>query len=215
MAILAPSILSADFSTLAQDVAAAEESGATYLHLDIMDGAFVPNISFGAGVISCLRPKSKMVFDVHMMVEEPSRFIDDFVKAGADIIVVHAEACKHLDRTLMQIKEAGIKCGVALNPATPLSILDYVYDLVDMIVLMSVNPGFGNQKFIPYTMTKLKQLRTILDEKELDVDIEIDGGVKLTNCKELIDLGATVLVAGSAVFKGDIRANTKAFLEII
>jgi ribulose-phosphate 3-epimerase len=150
-----------------------------------------------------------------MMVEEPSRYVDDFVEAGADIIVVHQEACLHLDRTLNKIKDEGVKAGVALNPATSLHTLDYVLDQVDMILLMSVNPGFGNQKFIPYVVDKIRQLKSMLDERGLQVPIEVDGGVSLQNAQELLDAGASVLVAGSAVFKGDAQANVKAFQEIL
>lgn len=215
MSILAPSILSANFATLGEDVKAVEEAGAQYLHLDIMDGTFVPNISFGAGVIKWLRKDCNMVFDVHMMVEEPGRYIEDFVKAGADLIVVHQEACKHLDRTIQQIKEAGIRCGVALNPATSLSTLDYILDSLDVVLIMTVNPGFGNQSFIPYTVQKIRNLRKMIDERGLSTKIEIDGGVKLDNCASLKEIGVDIMVAGSAVFKGDASANAKAFLEII
>jgi ribulose-phosphate 3-epimerase len=215
MAILAPSVLSADFANLGRDVQLISEAGAEYIHLDVMDGTFVPNISFGAGVIKKIRPYSDKVFDVHMMVEEPSRYVDDFVEAGADIIVVHQEACLHLDRTLNKIKDEGVKAGVALNPATSLHTLDYVLDQVDMILLMSVNPGFGNQKFIPYVVDKIRQLKSMLDERGLQVPIEVDGGVSLQNAQELLDAGASVLVAGSAVFKGDAQANVKAFQEIL
>ncbi|WP_313187448.1 ribulose-phosphate 3-epimerase [Lacrimispora sp.] len=211
---LAPSILAADFKILGQQVAEVSEAGAQYIHLDVMDGAFVPSISFGMPVVGSLRSCTDRIFDVHMMVEEPGRYIDDFKEAGADLICVHAEACTHLDRTINQIKEAGLKAGVALNPATPLSVLDFILSEVDMVLIMTVNPGFGGQKFIPYTLNKVKALRRICRERNLDTDIQVDGGVTCDNVRELIEAGANVFVAGSAVFKGNAADNTKAFLKI-
>ncbi|EXG86892.1 ribulose-phosphate 3-epimerase [Clostridium sp. ASBs410] len=211
---LAPSILAADFKILGQQVAEVSEAGAHYIHLDVMDGAFVPSISFGMPVIGSLRSCTDRIFDVHMMVEEPGRYINDFKEAGADLICVHAEACTHLDRTINQIKEAGLKAGVALNPATPLSILDFILTEVDMVLIMTVNPGFGGQKFIPYTLDKVKALRRICKERNLETDIQVDGGVTCENVRELIEAGANVFVAGSAVFKGNAADNTKAFLKI-
>ncbi|WP_313260228.1 ribulose-phosphate 3-epimerase, partial [Lacrimispora sp.] len=170
--------------------------------------------SFGMPVIGSLRGCTDRIFDVHMMVEEPGRYINDMKEAGADLICVHAEACNHLDRTINQIKEAGLKAGVALNPATPLSVLDFILPEVDMVLIMTVNPGFGGQKFIPYTLDKVRALRRICRERDLETDIQVDGGVTCDNVRELIEAGANVFVAGSAVFKGNAAANTKAFLKI-
>ena len=180
----------------------------------MMDGDFVPSISFGMPVIASLRSCTDKVFDVHMMVREPGRYIDAMKEAGADIISVHVEACTHLDRTVNQIKEAGLKAGVVLNPATPVDVLDCILDQVDMVLLMTVNPGFGGQKFIPYTLEKIRALRKKCDMRGLSMDIEVDGGVTCDNVRELMEAGANVFVAGSAIFKGDVTANTKAFLKI-
>ena len=214
MYILAPSVLAADFSRLGEEVKTVAEAGAKYIHLDVMDGAFVPSISFGMPVIEKLRGCTDAVFDVHMMVEEPGRYVQAMKKAGADIICVHQEACVHLDRTINQIKEAGCKAAVAVNPATPVETLSCILDQVDMFLIMSVNPGFGGQKFIPYTVEKIKKLRKMLDEAGLKTDIQVDGGVTAANVRTLIEAGANVFVAGSAVFKNDAAANTKEFLEI-
>ena len=214
MFLLAPSILGADFKHLEQQVCEAADAGAQYIHLDVMDGDFVPSISFGMPVIASLRSCTDKVFDVHMMVREPGRYIDAMKEAGADIISVHVEACTHLDRTVNQIKEAGLKAGVVLNPATPVDVLDCILDQVDMVLLMTVNPGFGGQKFIPYTLEKIRALRKNCDMRGLSMDIEVDGGVTCDNVRELMEAGANVFVAGSAIFKGDVTANTKAFLKI-
>lgn len=214
MYILAPSVLAADFSKLGEEVKTVADAGAKYIHLDVMDGAFVPSISFGMPVIEKLRGCTDAIFDVHMMVEEPGRYIQDMKKVGADLICVHQEACVHLDRTINQIKEAGCKAAVALNPATPVETLSCILDQVDMFLIMSVNPGFGGQKFIPYAVEKIKKLRRMLDDAGLKTDIQVDGGVTTENVRMLIEAGANVFVAGSAVFKNDAAANTKAFLEI-
>lgn len=214
MIILSPSILGADFKRLGEQVQEVAAAGAQYIHLDVMDGAFVPSISFGMPVIESLRSCTDHVFDVHMMVEEPGRYVADMKKAGADLICVHQEACVHLDRTINQIKEAGMKAAVALNPATPVETLNVILPEVDMVLLMSVNPGFGGQKFIPYTLDKIRALRHMVNERGLSTRIEVDGGVTTANVRQVIEAGADVIVAGSAVFKGNAAENTKAFLEI-
>ena len=214
MYILAPSVLAADFGKLAEDTAKAREGGASYLHLDVMDGAFVPSISFGMPVIASLRGYTDLVFDVHMMVEDPGRYVESIRAAGADIITVRQEACTHLDRVIGQIKASGAKAGVALNPATPVSTLECVLDQVDMVLVMSVNPGFGGQKFIPYTLDKVRALRQYFDRKGLSTDIQVDGGVNRDTIRPLIEAGANVLVAGSAVFGGDVKANVETFMNI-
>lgn len=212
--ILAPSILGADFTKLGEEIKTVAEAGAEYIHLDVMDGAFVPSISFGMPVIQAMRKTTDKIFDVHMMVEEPGRYITDMKNAGADLICVHAEACCHLDRTLHQIKEAGLKAGVGLNPSTPVEVLEYVLPLTDMVLVMSVNPGFGGQKFIPYATEKVKKLRAMIEDRGLSTDIQVDGGVTLENAKELLEAGANILVAGSAVFKDDAAANVAGFIKI-
>ena len=215
MNCLAPSILSADFSILGEQVRLLDESGAQYVHIDVMDGMFVPSISFGLPVIKTLRPVTDRIFDVHLMIGQPERYIDDFVDAGADLITVHAEATTHLDRTIHAIKDRGVLAAAALNPATPLSVLDYILPELDMVLLMSVNPGFGGQKYIPYTSQKLKDLRKMIQKTGQQIDVEVDGGVNLNNVREIMDAGANIIVAGSAVFRGDISRNVGAFLKIM
>ncbi|MBZ4663816.1 MAG: ribulose-phosphate 3-epimerase [Caloramator sp.] len=209
---IAPSILSADFSRLYEEIKKVEEAGADYLHIDVMDGHFVPNITIGAPVVKAIRKNSNLVFDVHLMIENPDYYIEDFAKAGADIITVHAEACRHLNRTIQNIKSFGKKVGVALNPATPLNVLDYSLEYIDMVLIMTVNPGFGGQKFIPNMVEKIKKLKTTIHSRGFDIDIEVDGGIKLDNFREVVEAGANVLVAGSAIFESDdIKKTTSEF----
>lgn len=215
MNCLSPSILSADFSRLGEQVRLLDETGAQYVHIDVMDGMFVPSITYGALVMKSIRECTERIFDVHLMIEEPVRYIKDFADAGADLITVHAEACTHLDRTIQAIKERGILAGVALNPATPLSAVEYILPEVDMVLVMTVNPGFGGQKLIPYTVEKVRDLKKLIDKRGLKTDIEVDGGINLENVAEVMDAGANIIVAGSAVFNGDVQENVEAFLSII
>ena len=215
MNCLSPSILSADYTILGEQIKKMDEAGAQYVHIDVMDGQFVPSISIGLPVIKTIRKCTDRIFDVHLMIEEPIRYIDEFADAGADIITVHAESCKHLDRTIDAIKEKGIIAGVALNPATPLSAIEYVLPKVDMVLVMTVNPGFGGQKLIPYTVDKVRDLKKLIQSTGNKVDIEVDGGINLNNVREVMEAGANIIVAGSAVFNGDIENNVKSFLDIL
>lgn len=215
MVKLAPSILSADFADLLNDVKRVEAAGADWLHIDIMDGHFVPNISFGPMVFKSIKGKVDLPFDVHLMIEKPDMYIKDFVDAGAHIITVHAEASIHLHRTIQLIKSHDVKAGVSLNPSTSLSAVEEILGEVDMILLMSVNPGFGGQSFIPSTLDKIKRLKKMIDDRGLSVEIQVDGGVKLENAAEVIKAGASVLVAGSAVFGAeDLNKRVADFKEI-
>lgn len=215
MAIIAPSLLSANYLNLQADCDMLNESQADWYHLDVMDGRFVPNISFGPMLIEFFRKATTKVCDVHLMILEPEKYAEQFKNAGADILTVHAEACTHLHRNIQQIKSLGMKAGVALNPHTPVSSLSDILHDIDMVCLMSVNPGFGGQKFIPYTLDKIKQLRKMIDEKGLKVDIEIDGGVTLDNAASILAAGATVLVAGNTVFKSADQKKTIADLKLL
>ncbi len=212
---LAPSILSADFSRLGEDVKKIETAGAHLIHVDVMDGHFVPNISYGATVMKSLCGKTQMPFDVHLMIENPDQYIGDFVTDQTEYITVHQEACPHINRTLQHIRSLDVKPGVAINPGTPVSALDYVLEDADLILVMSVNPGFGGQKFIPSTLRKAQELKELREKRGLNFRIEIDGGINVTNAKSVIDAGVEILVAGSSVFKADdVPTRVKEFLEI-
>lgn len=213
---LAPSILSADFSRLGEQVAQIEKAGAQVIHVDVMDGHFVPNISFGAVVMKSLLGKTKMPFDVHLMIENPERYLKDFVTENTEIITVHAEACVDLKKILNSIKSFGIRTGVSIKPATPISVLDDVFEEIDMVLLMSVEPGFGGQSFIPSTMDKIKELKAWKEKRNPNLEISIDGGISLDNIKSVIDAGVELVVAGSSVFGApDIEKRVKEFLEIM
>lgn len=210
---LSPSLLSADFTDLKSEIEVLDKNGVKYLHLDVMDGMFVPNISFGPMIIKQLRPLTNMVFDVHLMIEDPDRYVQNFKDAGAEILTVHYEACKHLHRTISYIKSLGMKSGVSLNPATNIEVLDYVLEDLDLVLIMSVNPGFGGQSFIPSAIDKIKNLKAKIRERNLNVIVEVDGGVKTTNVKDVIEAGADLIVSGSDVF-ADKENRIKAYKEI-
>lgn len=208
---LAPSILAADFNKLGEQITLLEQAGVEYLHLDVMDGNFVPSISFGMPVIASIRKNSKLIFDVHLMIEEPIRYLEAFKEAGADIITVHAEACTHLHRTVTKIKELGLKAGVSLNPATPLNELEYILKDLDMVLIMTVNPGFGGQKLIPGTFTKVAEVKKMAKKAGIAIDIEVDGGITLDNVELALEAGANIIVSGTSVFSGDIKENVAGF----
>lgn len=214
--ILSPSILSADFKKLGEELETIDKAGAEYVHVDVMDGLFVKSISFGMPVIKSARSATDKVFDVHLMIEEPIRYIEDFVKAGADIITVHVEACQDVAATLKKIKEYNVKPAITLNPETPVKAIEPYLSMVDMVLVMSVHPGFGGQKFIPESIQKVKEVKKLLIDKGLDnVDIEIDGGINAENLASVLEAGVNVVVAGSAVFKNDASENVKKFKEIM
>ncbi|MBQ9983133.1 MAG: ribulose-phosphate 3-epimerase [Lachnospiraceae bacterium] len=216
MNYLAPSVLSADFSKLGKEIETVAMAGAPIIHLDVMDGMFVPNISFGAPVISCVRKVTDAVFDVHLMVEEPIRYLEDFHRAGADVITVHYEACKDLTATLTKIKKYGVKVGVSISPDTSADVLQPYLDMVDMVLIMSVHPGFGGQSFIESSLEKIRTVRSMLDEiGKKETWIEVDGGIGADNIVSVMEAGANVFVAGSAVFKGDIVANVQKLNALI
>lgn len=211
---LAPSILSADFARLLEDVKKVENAGCEYLHIDVMDGHFVPNITLGPQIVKSLRKDVNMIFDAHLMIENPDNYIKDFVDAGCDIIVVHQEACKHLHRTIQNIKSHGIKAGVSLNPATSIECIKHIIEDIDMVLIMTVNPGFGGQSFIESMIPKIEELKSFIDSKGLNIDIQVDGGIKPNNVDKVVKAGANIIVAGSAIFNSDdIESTIKLFRE--
>ena len=215
MMILAPSLLAADFKNLDRELTLIQENGAEYLHFDVMDGMFVPSISFGMPVLQSIKPITKIVCDAHLMVQEPIRYVEAFAKAGADLITVHVEACEDIHATIAKIKECGCKVGVSICPETPVSVVEDLLEKIDMVLIMSVHPGFGGQKFIPESLEKIAAVRAMINEKGLNVDVQVDGGIYTHNVEDVVKAGANIIVAGSAVFNGDVAQNTKDMLALI
>ncbi len=215
MNCLSPSILSADFSRLGEQLQALDRAGAQYVHIDVMDGFFVPQITYGMPVIRSIRPCTERIFDVHLMIDDPIRYIDDFADAGADLISVHAEACLQLERTVHAIKERGVLASVAVSPGTPLSVVEPLLQELDMVLIMGIQPGFGGQPFIPEMLEKIREMRRIIMNQGYPTDIEVDGGVKVSNVRDILNAGANIIVAGSAIFQGDVEENTRRFLQIM
>ena len=211
---LSPSILAADFNILGEQIKVIETSGVPYLHIDVMDGNFVPSISFGLPVIASIRRNTNLIFDVHLMIEEPIRYLEEFKAAGADIITVHVEACKDLKKTIAKIKDLGLKAGVTLKPATGLDTLSEIITEIDMVLIMSVNPGFGGQAFLPESLQKIRDLKTMAKQYGADFDIEVDGGIKADNVADVLKAGANVIVSGTSIFSGDMKDNINKFHKI-
>ncbi len=212
---ISPSILSASFDNLLSDIKIVEEAGVDMIHIDVMDGHFVPNITIGPLVLNSIRNKTKLPFDVHLMISDPDKYVEEFINSGADIITVHVEACTHLHRTIQNIKALGVKAAVSLNPATPLNTIEEILEELDMVLIMSVNPGFGGQKFIKKSIDKIERLKKMIDDKNLNIDIQVDGGISTDNVKEVVDAGANVIVSGSAIFKSDnIKDTINLFREL-
>lgn len=213
--ILAPSILAADFNNLGEEMKKTERNGAQYIHFDVMDGMFVPSISFGMPVLKSIHDTTEQIMDAHLMVQEPIRYIEAFKEAGADIVTIHLEACENVEQTIAKIRECGMKVGLSICPETSEKEVEHLLSKIDMLLVMSVHPGFGGQKFIPESLDKIRAIRKMIEEKGLNVDIQVDGGIYLTNVREVLDAGANIIVAGSALFKGDPAQNTKEFMEIL
>lgn len=213
--ILAPSILAADFNNLGEEMKKTERNGAQYIHFDVMDGMFVPSISFGMPVLKSIHDTTGQIMDAHLMVQEPIRYIEAFKEAGADIVTIHLEACENVEETIAKIRECGMKVGLSICPETSEKEVEHLLSKIDMLLVMSVHPGFGGQKFIPESLDKIRAIRKMIEEQELNVDIQVDGGIYLTNVREVLDAGANIIVAGSAVFKGEPAQNTKEFMEIL